>query len=69
MLQPEESTLIEMIEPVAVYFDSRYMNSFTKATPLCRRVTIGMSIDLRPLAVEYKIAEMGYVRYHLEDEV
>jgi proliferating cell nuclear antigen len=40
------------------------MNSFTKATPLSNTVTISMSPDL-PVVVEYKIAEMGYVRFYL----
>jgi len=45
-------------------FALRYMNSFTKATPLSNTVTISMSPDL-PVVVEYKIAEMGYVRFYL----
>ncbi|KAK4763783.1 hypothetical protein SAY87_013221 [Trapa incisa] len=56
---PEEATVIEMNEPVTLTFALRYMNSFTKATPLSNTVTISLSSDL-PVVVEYKIAEMGY---------
>ena len=44
------------------------MNSFTKASPLSNIVTISMSSDL-PVVVEYKIADMGYVRYYLAPKI
>ncbi|KAL4571114.1 hypothetical protein LXL04_017865 [Taraxacum kok-saghyz] len=59
--KPEEATVIEMNEPVSLTFALRYMNSFTKATPLSSTVTISLSSEL-PVVVEYKIAEMGYLR-------
>lgn len=46
MLQPEEATVIEMNEPVSLQFALRYMNSFTKATPLSNTVTISLSNEL-----------------------
>lgn len=57
-----------MKEPVSLTFALRYMNSFTKATPLSSSVTISMSSDL-PVVVEYKIAEMGYLRYYLAPKI
>lgn len=57
-VQPEEATVIEMQEPVSLTFALRYMNSFTKATPLSVTVAISLSSEL-PVVVEYKIAEMG----------
>ncbi|KAK1289671.1 Proliferating cell nuclear antigen [Acorus calamus] len=66
--KPEESTIIEMTEPVSLTFALRYMNSFTKATPLSNTVTISMSSDL-PVVVEYKIAEMGYLRFYLAPKI
>ncbi|XP_041001495.1 proliferating cell nuclear antigen-like [Juglans microcarpa x Juglans regia] len=71
--KPEEATVIEMEEPVTLTFALRYMNSFTKATPLANQVTISLSSDL-PGVVEYKVAEMGYIRFYLapkleEDEI
>jgi hypothetical protein len=46
-MQPEEATIIEMEEPVTLTFALRYMNSFTKATPLANQVTISLSSDMR----------------------
>ncbi|EOA37778.1 hypothetical protein CARUB_v10012643mg, partial [Capsella rubella] len=37
---PEDAIVIEMNEPVSLSFALRYMNSFTKATPLSDTVTI-----------------------------
>lgn len=67
-LQPEDATVIEMNEPVSLTFALRYMNSFTKATPLSNTVTISLSSEL-PVVVEYKIAEMGYVRFYLAPKI
>ncbi|KAJ1390318.1 Proliferating cell nuclear antigen, PCNA [Sesbania bispinosa] len=66
--KPEEATVIEMNEPVSLTFALRYMNSFTKATPLSSTVTISLSNEL-PVVVEYKIAEMGYVRFYLAPKI
>uniref|UniRef100_A0A803R8F7 DNA sliding clamp PCNA n=1 Tax=Cannabis sativa TaxID=3483 RepID=A0A803R8F7_CANSA len=66
--KPEEATVIEMNEPVSLTFALRYMNSFTKATPLSNTVTISLSSEL-PVVVEYKIAEMGYVRFYLAPKI
>ncbi|ERM95128.1 hypothetical protein AMTRI_Chr07g30850 [Amborella trichopoda] len=66
--KPEEATVIEMKEPVSLTFALRYMNSFTKATPLSNSVSLSMSSDL-PLVVEYKIADMGYLRFYLAPKI
>jgi len=64
----EEATVVELQEPVSLTFALRYLNSFTKATPLSSQVTLSMSKDL-PVVVEYRIAEMGYVRYYLAPKI
>ncbi|CAL9104338.1 hypothetical protein MUK42_10520 [Musa troglodytarum] len=66
--KPEESTIIEMKDPVSLTFALRYLISFTKATPLSNTVTVSMSSDL-PMVVEYKIADMGYIRYYLAPKI
>eukprot|EP00850_Spirogloea_muscicola_P000034 SM000001S04436 [mRNA] locus=s1:261514:262861:+ [translate_table: standard] len=66
--KPEEQTIVEMREPVSLTFALRYFNSFTKATPLSASVTISMSTN-RPVAVEYKIANMGYIRFYLAPKI
>ncbi|KAL3850620.1 hypothetical protein ACJIZ3_012502 [Penstemon smallii] len=66
---PEDAKIIEMKEPVvSLSFDLRYLNSFTKASPLSDTVTLSLSSEL-PVAVEYKIAQMGYVRYYLAPKI
>ncbi|KAG7572989.1 Proliferating cell nuclear antigen PCNA C-terminal [Arabidopsis suecica] len=62
--KPEDAIVIEMNEPVSLSFGLRYMNLFTKATPLSETVTIRLSSEL-PVMVEYKVAPMGYIRYYL----
>ncbi|KAK1298778.1 Proliferating cell nuclear antigen [Acorus calamus] len=66
--KPEEATIIEMKEPVTLTFALRYMNSFTKATPLSSTVSLSLSSEL-PIVVEYKIAEMGYIRFYLAPKI
>ncbi|XP_058202518.1 proliferating cell nuclear antigen-like [Rhododendron vialii] len=66
--KPEEATIIEMNEPVSLTFALRYMNSFTKATPLSGTVTLSLSSEL-PVVVEYRIAEMGYIRFYLAPKI
>ncbi|GJU32772.1 proliferating cell nuclear antigen [Tanacetum coccineum] len=65
---PEEAIIIEMNEPVSLTFALRYMNSFTKASPLSSTVTFSLSSEL-PVVVEYKIAEMGYIRFYLAPKI
>ena len=67
-MQPEEATIIEMNDPVSLTFALKYMNSFTKASPLSSTVTISLSSEL-PVVVEYKIAEMGYIRFYLAPKI
>lgn len=67
-LQEEEKTVVEMQEPVTLTFALRYLNSFTKATPLSSTVTLSMSKEL-PVAVEYKIADMGHIRFYLAPKI
>uniref|UniRef100_UPI003590161F proliferating cell nuclear antigen n=1 Tax=Myxine glutinosa TaxID=7769 RepID=UPI003590161F len=64
----EESVTIEMNEPVQLTFALRYLNFFTKATPLSQTVTLSMSAEV-PLVVEYKIADMGHVKYFLAPKI
>ncbi|XP_077999179.1 proliferating cell nuclear antigen-like [Glandiceps talaboti] len=60
----EEQVSITLQEKVQLTFALRYLNFFTKATPLSPQVTLSMSSEV-PLVVEYKIADMGHIRYYL----
>lgn len=66
--KPDEQTAIDMQEPVALTFALRYLNSFTKATSLSGSVVVKLSKEL-PVVVEYKIADMGHVRYYLAPKI
>jgi len=68
----DEATTIQLEEPVQLNFALRYLNLFAKATSLSVSVTLSMSQDV-PLVVEYRIDDLGYMRFYLapkiEDEV
>merc|ERR1712002_1268199 len=64
----EEAVSIDMQEPVTLTFACKYLNMFTKATPLSPQVSLSMSPDV-PLVVEYKIGEVGHVRYYLAPRI
>lgn len=56
--------MIDLNEPVMLTFALRYLNSFTKATPLSNTVVISLSKEL-PVVVEYRIADIGHIRCNL----
>merc|ERR1712037_784624 len=64
----EDHTEIQLQEPCALTFALRYLNSFTKATPLSGSVTLSISKEL-PVVVEYKIADCGHVRFYLAPKI
>jgi len=63
-----EATQIESKEDITQAFALRYLQNFTKATVLSNVVTLRMSPEV-PLLVEYKIDELGYVRYYLAPKI
>jgi len=64
----DEAVVVDMNEAVCLTFALRYLNFFTKATPLSSQVTLSMSQDT-PLVVEYKIAELGQLRFYLAPKI
>tara|TARA_R110002050_G_scaffold172553_6_gene304800 strand:+ start:775 stop:1221 length:447 start_codon:yes stop_codon:yes gene_type:complete len=64
----EESTKIVLQDKVELTFALRYLNMFTKATPLSGTVKLMMSNSV-PLVVEYKIEKMGHVRFYLAPKI
>jgi proliferating cell nuclear antigen len=60
--------MIELEEPVSQTFALRYLNSFTKATPLSKTVTLSLGPDV-PLVTEYKMNDLGFVRYYLAPKI
>jgi len=64
----EDQTVIDLQEDVEMAFALRYLSFFTKATSLDGSVTISMSPDV-PIVVEYKIGEMGHLRFYLAPKI
>ena len=46
----------------------RYLNFFTKATPISPTVSISMSPDV-PIVIEYQIDTYGFVRFYLAPKI
>jgi len=64
----EEAVVVDMQEPVTLTFACRYLNMFTKASPLSPQVSLSMSPDV-PLVVEYAIGDIGHIRYFLAPKI
>eukprot|EP00808_Paulinella_micropora_P023664 g214.t1 len=68
----DDSVQIKLEEKISLTFALRYLNFFSKATPLSKTVTLKLSPDV-PLVVEYKInnndAEMGALRFYLAPKI
>lgn len=64
----EETVSIQTNNSVCLTFALRYLNLFTKATPLSPSVTLSLSKDV-PLLVEYKIENSGFARFYLAPKI
>jgi proliferating cell nuclear antigen len=64
----ELATTITMKEEVQLSFALRYLNFFTKATPLSGTVSLSLTKDV-PLVVEYRIEDLGWVRFYLAPKI
>merc|ERR1712212_182300 len=64
----EEAVSVDMQEPVTLTFACKYLNMFTKATPLSPQVSLSMSPDV-PLVVEYAIGVVGHIRSFLAPKI
>nr|UXY87979.1 proliferating cell nuclear antigen [Cryptomonas curvata] len=60
----EESINFLNTESVKMTFALRYLNNFSKATPLCDKIILKMGKDM-PLQLEFKIGLNGCIRYYL----
>jgi len=59
---------ITLTEPVTLTFALNYLVQFTKATVISSRVSLSMSQDV-PIAVEYSIDDIGYLRFYLAPKI
>ena len=55
-------------EPLQQSFALRFLNMFTKATPLASFVALSLSPD-QPFCVEYSIEDAGSIKYFLAPKV
>ena len=66
--KPEESIRIDIKEPVALTFALRYLNSFSKATPLATMTRLKLSREL-PIVVEYGMDDIGSLSFYLAPKI
>lgn len=64
----EDSVSVDLNDPVDLTFALRFLNLFTKATPISDVVTLSLSQEA-PLVVEYKIGDTGHIRYFLAPKI
>jgi proliferating cell nuclear antigen len=60
----DEDIKIKVSEPVKMGFALRYLNSFSKATPLCEKINLKLSKEF-PLQLEFKVGKSGFIRFYL----
>ncbi|KAF7722475.1 proliferating cell nuclear antigen [Apophysomyces ossiformis] len=64
----DEATVIELNQSVSMSFSIKYLLNFTKASSLSPRVSLNLSSEV-PLLVEYKLENLGYMRYYLAPKI
>eukprot|EP01012_Entosiphon_sulcatum_P021666 TRINITY_DN2651_c0_g1_i1.p1 TRINITY_DN2651_c0_g1~~TRINITY_DN2651_c0_g1_i1.p1 ORF type:complete len:265 (+),score=56.00 TRINITY_DN2651_c0_g1_i1:47-841(+) len=64
----DDATTIELQEAVSLNFALRYLTTFAKATSLSSMVKLSLAKDV-PLVVEYKIQDLGNIRYYLAPKI
>lgn len=66
--QPLDKSSIDVKGTTKCKFANRYLQMFTKASPLCKQVVLKMSLD-NPMCVEYDIAGIGVLKYYLAPKI
>ncbi|XP_065051331.1 proliferating cell nuclear antigen-like [Rhopilema esculentum] len=64
----EDQVCIELNEPVTQTYALRFLNFFTKATPLSSTVTLSICKEV-PLVLEYKMENLGHIRFYLAPKI
>lgn len=64
----DEATVVELQEPISLTFALRYLTTFAKATSLSSSVSLSLTKEA-PLVVEYKIDDLGHIRYYLAPKI
>ncbi|OMJ12309.1 Proliferating cell nuclear antigen [Smittium culicis] len=61
-------TTVQMTEPVSLELSLKYLNNFTKASPLSDSVSINMSNGI-PVLFQFDVGDIGYIRYFLAPQI
>ncbi len=64
----EDSTILEVQENVELQFAIRYLNMFNKAAPLSPVTKLCLHTE-QPLVVEYRIDEIGVLKFYLAPKI
>jgi proliferating cell nuclear antigen len=64
----DERVHVELSEPVRMAFSMKYLQSFSKATILCDKITLKLAKEI-PLQMEFNVESIGYVRYYLAPKI
>lgn len=64
----DDQVSIEMNEAVSMTFACRFLNQFTKATPISSTVTLSLKAE-NPLVCEYKVGDFGHLRFYLAPKI
>ena len=64
----DSSTVINIDSPVSLDFAVKYLKNFSTAASLSPRVTLHLSNEI-PMLVEFKIEDLGYLRYYLAAKI
>ena len=64
----DEQTTLEVTDPVQQQFAIRYLNMFNKAAPLSTQTRLCLHQE-QPLVVEYRIEQLGVLKYYLAPKI
>jgi len=64
----DDHTTVEVTDPVQQQFAIRYLNMFNKASPLSSHTRLCLHQE-QPLVVEYKIEQLGVLKYYLAPKI
>lgn len=64
----DDATTVKVSEAVSQQFAIRYLNMFNKASPLSSQTRLCMHNE-QPLVVEYKIEQLGVLKYYLAPKI
>lgn len=59
---------MEIDEPISLPFSAKYLCSFAKATPLAERVILRLAAN-QPVAIEYHMEDIGFIKYYLAPKI